>query len=104
MEAASLPVAVNVSTMGGRVAPEVKAGGHPHGMGMMFGSGPDFSKSYVETVKLEFDSIVVSGGRNSCSTELYKSLAPEVYVIGDAVTPGDVKNCTSTAYAAAMAL
>ncbi len=105
----SMPKAANVSTMGGRTPDEIKVEeGHGGGMpGMPGFGGPvqiDESKVTVETCRIEFDDIVVSGGRTSVSAEKFQSLAPEVYIIGDSVKPGDVKNCTSTAYAAAMAI
>ena len=34
----------------------------------------------------------------------FAGCAPEIYVIGDNVTPGSIQECTLTAYAAAMAL
>lgn len=100
-----MPEAVNVSTMNGRVAPEIESSNPSHG-GMGFGFMPpvDESKVTVEALRIEFDSIVVSGGRVCVDAGPFKGLAPEVYVIGDAASPGDVKNCTATAYAAAMAL
>ena len=52
------------------------------------------------------DSIVVSGGRESLTEEAaaFAGCAPEIYVIGDNVTPGSIQECTLTAYAAAMQL
>lgn len=101
MDINKMPEAVNLSTMNGRVPPEVKAEQRHHGF---FGARADESKATIETLRLEFDSVVVSGGRTCVNAEAFKSLAPEVYIIGDAVNPGDVKDCTATAYAAAMAL
>lgn len=34
----------------------------------------------------------------------FAGCAPEIYVVGDNVTPGSIQECTLTAYAAAMAL
>ena len=52
------------------------------------------------------DSVVISGGRRPRRDEAsaYAGAAPEIYVIGDNVTPGSIQECTLTAYAAAMAL
>lgn len=107
-EGTSLPHAINVSTIGGRKPPETNSSAREHfpmGFGM-FGGKPDESKITIETRRIEFDSLVVSGGRTPLSEEskAFQALAPEVYIIGDNITPGDVKACTSTAYAAAMAL
>ncbi len=58
----------------------------------------------IETRKLEFDSVVVSGGRTPRTEEamIYAGLAPQFFIIGDNLSAGDIRNCTSTAFAAAM--
>lgn len=55
---------------------------------------------------VSFDSVVVCGGRapNADVINSLSKAAPEFYVIGDGEKAGDIKNCTSTAYAAAMSL
>lgn len=52
------------------------------------------------------DSVVISGGRVPRRDEAasFAGVAPEIYVIGDNVTPGSIQECTLTGYAAAMAL
>ena len=52
------------------------------------------------------DSVVISGGRRPQTEEArkFEGCAPEIYVIGDNVTPGSVQECTLTGFAAAMAL
>ena len=60
----------------------------------------------VVTERVEFDSIVLTGGRRPPVEELasYVGLAPNVYVVGDAIAPGSVQEATLTGFAAAMAL
>lgn len=52
------------------------------------------------------DSVVISGGRRPRKEEAaaFAGTAPEIYVIGDNVTPGSIQECTLTAFAAAMEL
>ena len=52
------------------------------------------------------DSVVVSGGRVPLREEAarFAGTAPEIYVVGDNVTPGSIQECTLTAFAAAMDL
>lgn len=60
----------------------------------------------LETVRLEFDSVVVSAGRRSLTdlSESFRGAAPEFYVVGDNAAPGDIKKCNTEAYDAAMRL
>lgn len=66
---------------------------------------PDIVPEY-EIREFPCDSVVVSGGRTprKDAAEAFAGCAPEIYVIGDNVTPGSIQECTLTAYAAAMAL
>lgn len=59
-----------------------------------------------ETRVFPCDSVVVSGGREPRRQEAacFAGCAPEIYVVGDNVTPGSIQECTLTAFAAAMAL
>ncbi len=66
----------------------------------------DFSQATVETVRLDCDTVVVSGGRSPRldAVKDYQALAPQVFVLGDNDRPADIKHTTHTAYAAVMAL
>lgn len=66
----------------------------------------DESNMTIEERRIEFDSIVVSGGRgaNTAEAGLFEGAAPEVYVIGDNIAPGGIRECTETAYDVAMRL
>ena len=121
----TLPTARNVSTYGGRTPdPEQPAfgpggpggpmggpgGPEPgHGLGMpgfgpMGGAPVDESQVTVEEVTIPFDSVIVSGGRESADASAFADLAPQVFILGDNLTPGAVRSCTSTAWAAVRAL
>ena len=78
------------------------AGGFPH---PPEAPEPDIIPAY-ELREFPCDSVVVSGGRVPCreAAAAFAGCAPEIYVIGDNVTPGSIQECTLTAYAAAMAL
>lgn len=62
---------------------------------------PEFAE-----IEFPFDSVVISGGRTPrrAEAEAFRGAAPEIYVIGDNVTPGSIQECTLTGFAAAMAL
>ena len=66
----------------------------------------DESNATVETVTLEYDSVVVSGGRtpNTETAEQFRDCAPEFFLVGDGVRPGDIRNGAGDAYDAAMSL
>lgn len=66
----------------------------------------DESNATVEEIRLEFDSVVVSGGRiaNVELGEKFIGCAPEVYIVGDGVKPGDIRDGAGDAYDAAMCL
>jgi 2,4-dienoyl-CoA reductase-like NADH-dependent reductase (Old Yellow Enzyme family) len=97
--------AVNVSTWQGRTpdAPDTEDASMEFFMEMR---SLDFSHATIRTVRLNCDSVVVSGGRQARldAVAAYQPLAPQVYVLGDNDHPGDIKNTTHSAYAAVMAL
>jgi len=66
----------------------------------------DESQAVTETVRLEFDSVVVSGGRQPLTraAEAFRDCAPEFYAVGDDVKPGDIRDGAGPAYDAAMRL
>ncbi len=66
----------------------------------------DESNATTEDIRLEFDSVVISGGRktNAELAEQFKDCAPEVYVVGDVVKPGDIRDGAGVAYDVAMSL
>ena len=66
----------------------------------------DESNVTLETRRIKFDNVIVSGGRipNIKLSEAFKNSAPEVYVIGDNDHPGDIRDCNITAYDVAMRL
>lgn len=66
---------------------------------------PEVIPEYVER-EFPCDSVVVSGGRTALreAAAEFAGAAPEIYIIGDNVTPGSIQECTLTAFAAAMAL
>ncbi len=105
-----LTKAANVSTIDGRMPDPVQKRTFGPGHGGMHGMPgmpePDLSKVTTQIVRLEFDSIVVSGGRKSRTeeAEAFFGLAPQVFVIGDNSSPGSVRACTADAYAAVCAL
>ncbi len=66
----------------------------------------DESNATTEQIRLEFDSVVISGGRQA-NAELaaqFVGCAPEVYIVGDDVKPGDIRDGAGDAYDAAMRL
>ena len=97
--------AVNVSTWQGRT-PDVREPDADMDGGFFEARSLDFSQVTLETVRLDCDTVVVSGGRRSLEdvAAQYQALAPQVFVIGDNISPGDIMNTTRTAYAAVMAL
>ena len=66
----------------------------------------DESNATVETVTVEYDSVVVSGGRtpNTKAAEAFRGCAPEFFLVGDNVRPGDIRDGAGPAYDAAMSL
>ncbi len=66
----------------------------------------DESNATVETVRLEFDDVVVSGGRtpNAKAAERFRGSAPEYFTVGDDVKPGDIRDGAGDAYDIAMQL
>ncbi len=64
----------------------------------------DESHATVETVRVEFDSVVISGGRapNRELADSFRDSAPEFYSVGDEVKPGDIRDGAEEAYRAAM--
>lgn len=60
----------------------------------------------IQTLRIDCDSVVVSGGRMPRREEAkgFSGLAPAIYVVGDNVRPGSVQECTLTGFAAAMEL
>lgn len=66
----------------------------------------DESNVSIETQDIPFDSLVVSMGRKSRSVlaESFRTCAPELYIVGDNVSPGDIKQCNAEGYDAAMRL
>ena len=96
--------AVNISTMHGRTSPQLEIPVrimHEEKETVL-----DMSGSYTEECRFEFDDIVISGGRTALldAVEDYRALAPEVYVIGDNLEPGDLHYCLHAAWEAANAL
>ena len=80
------------------------------------GSGVAHEKEQIVTIeekdmirelrRYDCDSVVVSGGRTPRvkAARAFQGVAPEIYVIGDNVTPGSIQECTLTAFAAVMDL
>ena len=66
----------------------------------------DMTNSHTEAWRLSFDDIVISGGRTALLDQVdgFRTVAPEVYVIGDNLKPGDLHYCLHAAYEAVMAL
>jgi 2,4-dienoyl-CoA reductase-like NADH-dependent reductase (Old Yellow Enzyme family)/thioredoxin reductase len=66
----------------------------------------DESNATTETIRLEFDSVVISGGRkaNTELAEQFRGCAPEFYMVGDDVKPGDIRDGAGDAYTIAMSL
>jgi 2,4-dienoyl-CoA reductase-like NADH-dependent reductase (Old Yellow Enzyme family)/flavin-dependent dehydrogenase len=66
----------------------------------------DESHVTVETRRVEFDSVVVSGGRkpNAELAESFRSVAPEFYIIGDNAKVEDIRESIYSGYDAAMRL
>lgn len=97
--------AVNVSTWQGRT-PDVREPEAGMDGGFFEARSLDFSQVTLETVRLDCDTVVVSGGRQALTdaAAAYQALAPQVFVIGDNIKPSDIMNTTRTAYAAVMAL
>ena len=76
-------------------------------------NGPGFAKPAPkvdlatlphETRVIDCDAVVISGGRKSVDAEAFRSVAPEFYIIGDNMIRANIKNCTDTAFVAAMSL
>ncbi len=66
----------------------------------------DESNATIEQIRVEFDSVVVSGGRasNTAAADRFRGCAPEVFTVGDGVKPGDIRDGAGDAYDAAMRL
>jgi NADPH-dependent 2,4-dienoyl-CoA reductase/sulfur reductase-like enzyme len=66
----------------------------------------DESNATTETIRLEFDSVVISGGRkaNTELAEQFRGCAPEFYMVGDDMKPGDIRDGAGDAYTIAMSL
>lgn len=85
----------------------------PGHMGFDLGEGMEWpvaqfdeSNATTEQLRLEFDDVVISGGRapNCEAAERFAGSAPEVYSVGDGVRPGDIRDGASDAYRIAMEL
>ena len=50
------------------------------------------------------DAVVISGGRQALSADVFQDAAPKVVTIGDCFYPEGIRNCNNTAYAAIMQL
>ena len=66
----------------------------------------DESNAVTEELRIEFDSVVISGGRRACAdlAESFRGCAAEFYTVGDGVRPGDIRDGAGDAYDAAMSL
>ena len=96
--------AVNISTMNGHKAVDIEI---PERKSQeMSETVIDMTDSHTEAWRLSFDDIVISGGRTALLDQVdgFRAIAPEVYVIGDNLKPGDLHYCLHAAYEAVMAL